>query len=89
MDPESVWRRKWQSTPVFLPEESHRQESLVGCSSWGLKESDTTEQLTHTESVTLSEVREGEISYHTPYMWILKRNDINELTYKVERDSQT
>ena len=33
--------------------------------------------------------REGEISYHTPYMWILKRNDINELTYKVERNSQT
>jgi len=24
------WRRKWQSTPVFLPEESHGQRSLVG-----------------------------------------------------------
>ena len=23
--------------------------------------------------------KEGEISYYTPYMWILKRNDINEL----------
>ena len=27
------WSRKWQPTPVFLPRESHRQRSLVGCSS--------------------------------------------------------
>ena len=33
--------------------------------------------------------REGEISYDIPYMWNLKRNDTNELTYKTERDSQT
>ena len=26
------WRRAWQSTPVFLPGESHGQKSLVGCS---------------------------------------------------------
>ena len=39
------WRRKWQPTPVFLPEESHRQRSLEGYSPWGRKESDTTEQL--------------------------------------------
>ena len=25
-----LWRRKWQPTPVLLPEESHRQKSLVG-----------------------------------------------------------
>ena len=37
------WRRKWQPTPVFLVGESHRQRSLVGYSSWGCKESDTTE----------------------------------------------
>ena len=24
------WRRAWQSTPVFLPEESHGQRSLAG-----------------------------------------------------------
>ena len=39
------WRRKWQPTPVFLSEESHGQRSLVGCSPWGCKESDTTERL--------------------------------------------
>ena len=32
---------------------------------------------------------EGEISYDIPYMWNLKRNDTNELTYQTERDSQT
>ena len=35
------WSRKWQSTPVFLPGESHEQRSLAG--SWGRKESDTAE----------------------------------------------
>ena len=29
--------------PVFLPGKSHGQRSLVGCSPWGYKESDTTE----------------------------------------------
>ena len=35
-------------TPVFLPREFQGQRSLVGYSPWGCKESDTTEQLTHT-----------------------------------------
>ena len=39
------WRREWQHTPVFLPEEFHGQRSLVGYSPWGLKESDMTERL--------------------------------------------
>ena len=30
-----LWRRKWQSTPVFLPGESQGQRSLVGCCLWG------------------------------------------------------
>ena len=37
------WRRKWQPTPVFLPEESQGRGSLVGCRLWGRKEVDTTE----------------------------------------------
>ena len=37
------WRRKWQLTPVFLPGESQRQKSLVGCHLWGRSESYTTE----------------------------------------------
>ena len=38
------WRRKWQPNPVLLPGKSHGQRSLVDYSSWGHKESDTTEQ---------------------------------------------
>ena len=39
------WRRKWQPAPVFLPGEFQGQRILVGCSPWGHKESDRTEQL--------------------------------------------
>ena len=51
---EILWCRKWQPTPVFLPGESHGQRSLMGYSSWGHKETDTTEQLsTHTQEATV------------------------------------
>ena len=43
------WRREWQPTPVFLPEEFHGQRSLAGYSPWGHKELDMTAQLTHHE----------------------------------------
>ena len=33
------------ATPVLLPGKFHGQRSLVGCSPWGHKESDTTERL--------------------------------------------
>ena len=41
----TLWRRKWQPTPVFLPGESQGRGSLVGCRLWGCTESDTTERL--------------------------------------------
>ena len=43
------------------------------------------------ESVILSEgsQTEREISYDMPYIWNLKGNDTNGLTYKTARDSQT
>ena len=37
------WRRARQPTPVFLPEKSHGQRSLVGYSPQGFKELGTTE----------------------------------------------
>ena len=39
----SPWKRAWQTTPVFLPGESHEQRNLVGYSPQGHKESDMTE----------------------------------------------
>ena len=48
------WRRKWQTTPVFLPRDSHGQRNLVGYSLSGRKELDTTEHLsTHTNVLHL------------------------------------
>ena len=41
------WRRKRQSTIVFLPGEFHGERSLGGYSPWGHKELDTTELLTY------------------------------------------
>ena len=41
------WRRAWQSTPVFLPGESHGQRSLEASSPWGHTESDTSEATEH------------------------------------------
>ena len=51
---EDPWRREWQPTPVYLPREFHGQRSLVAYSPWGLKESDTTERLTHSHTFTAS-----------------------------------
>ena len=56
-------RRKWQTTPVFLPGESHGQRVLVGCGLWGCKEQDTTEQLTHTHATILLHVRHQHSGY--------------------------
>ena len=47
----------WQPTPVLLPGKSHGRRSLVGCSPWGRKESDTTERLHF--HFPLSHIREG------------------------------
>ena len=44
------WRRKWQSTPVFLSGESQGQGSLVGCRLWGRTESDKTKRLSSSNS---------------------------------------
>ena len=42
-----IQRRWWHPTPVLLPGKSHGQRSLVGCSPWDPKESDTVKWLTH------------------------------------------
>ena len=38
-------KRKWQSTPVFLPGEFHGQRRLSGYGPWGHKELEMTENL--------------------------------------------
>jgi len=50
-------RRQWQPTLVLLPGKSHGQRSLVGCSPWGLEDSDMTER--HHFHFSLSCIGEG------------------------------
>ena len=50
------WRREWQPTPVFLPENFHGQRSLVGYNSWGHKDMDKTEWLTLSLSFTVKNI---------------------------------
>ena len=38
-----LWRRAWQSIPLFLPGESQAQRSMASCSQQGCKELETTE----------------------------------------------
>ena len=44
-DDHYIWRRHWQPIPVLLSGKSHGRRSLVGCSPWSRKKSDTTEWL--------------------------------------------
>ena len=41
---ELLRRRQWHPAPVLLPGKYHGRRSLVGCSPWGCKKSDTTER---------------------------------------------
>ena len=50
---EDPLERGMATIPVFLPGEFHGQRSLADYSPWGRKESDTTEQLTHTQYTCL------------------------------------
>ena len=52
-DPGLTPGEEWQPTPVLLPGETHGLRSLAGYSPWGLKDMDTTEQLTHIHIPTL------------------------------------
>ena len=44
---EDLLEKEKQPTPVLLPGKSHGQRSLAGYSPWGCRESDMTEQLSH------------------------------------------
>ena len=78
---------KMEPAPVFLPGKSHEQRRLVGYSSWGRKESDTTEwlhSLTHSlmrlkgawhlcvpRTIWSKEVILKLVCKHLPWLWTL------------------
>ena len=66
------WRRKWQLTPVFLPEKFHGQRSLVGYSPWGHKESDMPEHTQHNNLkiyFNLQEMRQRDVCIRRSRMY--------------------
>ena len=72
---EILWRRAWQSTPVFLPGESHGQRSLAGYSSQGRKESDTTDATQHACMHALGSLVHSQshsVQFKEIVMWFLK-----------------
>ena len=69
------WSRAWQSTPVFLPGESHGRRSLVGYSPQGRKESDTTEWLHFTShSSTMPGTAKHAHDRFSVIVWWVKKN---------------
>ena len=74
------WGRNWQPTPIFLPEESHGQRSLAGCSPWSLKELDMTEQLTLTFLWASSFPTFSWVLY-IMYWWAVSSNKLKSTIY--------
>ena len=66
-DSQKLWRRKWQPIPVFLPGESQRRGSPVGCRLWGRAESDTTEAKA---AAAAAGSWEGGVTGDSPGFWL-------------------
>ena len=61
------WEKAMATHSSTLPGKSHGQRSLVGCSSWGREESDTTEQLHF--HFSLSCTGEGNATHSSVLAW--------------------
>ena len=80
------WRGKRQSTPVFLPRESHGQRSLEGYSTWNGKESDMTERA-HTDRQTHTHEYSSQIHFWpTRTVVRIKSNYVNQTVPGIERE---
>ena len=66
-----AWRRKWQSTPVFLPGEYHGQRSLASNSSQGRKEEDMTEATQHSQVSSHSTALKSALSHASAALHII------------------
>ena len=82
------WRRVWQPTPVFLPGEFHGERSLVSYSPWDRRESDTTEQLTHTHTHTHTHTEVEDIAYITDQSSVKKETQLSTQTVDHEKLQQ-
>ena len=74
-----LWGRKWQTTPVFLPGESHGQRSLVDSSPWGRKESATNEYTSTSHMVSGQKMLAAIINTTIIFIIILENSSYSEI----------
>ena len=73
---QQIWSRNWQPTPGFLPEGFHGQRGLAGHSSWGHKESDTTEQLTYTHTKQQKQQQQEQANGYKKDWWLQRQRGL-------------
>ena len=88
------------TTPVLLPGKPHGRRSLVGCSPWGRKESDTTERLLslftfmhwrrkwQPTPVFLPGESQGQGSLVDCHLWGCTESDTTEMTQQQQQQQQ-
>ena len=89
------WRRKWQSTPVFLPKKYHGLRSLAGYSPWRSKKSDMTQQQNTNDTIHEMHLNHPETippihpvkNFHKTSPWCQK--DWGPLVQRIECSLQT
>ena len=79
------WRRKWQSTPVFLPGKSHEQRNLAGVESIGRKESDTAYRLNNNKAETINIVAYFLQDCLRKNVWIILNIELFYLFFTIRR----
>ena len=72
-------RKKWQSTPVFLPRTSHGQRSLAGYSPWGSQKSQT--WLSDWTTTTCHIMNMPPFFY--PFFWIFHNSQFRNIGNKI------
>ena len=70
------WRWKWQPTPVFLPGESQRRRSLVGCHLWGGTVGHNWSDLAAAAAISSRKLRDIKGMFHAKMGTIKDRNSM-------------
>ena len=81
------WRRAWLPTPVFFSGKFHGQRILLGYSPWDHKESNTTEQLTHTQDERRAKDMDSNIEKFAHIIGKHMGKSLNNCIYMVEHNA--
>ena len=84
---EDPLRRAWLPTPVFFSGKFHGQRILLGYSPWDHKESNTTEQLTHTQEERRAKLMDSNIDKFAHIIGKQMGKSLNNCIYMVEHNA--